>query len=84
MPYWDQWFAGFNACYMDVSVRKWLFLASKDNLDDELYGQLEAGRFTLFSIPNVGHYMHEDQPESMAQIITGMMTKRKVPVEWNT
>jgi len=38
MPFWEQWFADLNACYMGLQVRKWLFLAKKDDLDDQLYG----------------------------------------------
>ncbi len=63
MPFWEQWFEGLNDTFKSLQVRKWLFLANKDNLDDTLYGDLEAGKFFMVTIPNVGHYMHEDKPE---------------------
>ena len=44
----------------------------------------EAGKFTPIIINRVGFNMHEDQPEQIAQMITGIMTQRKIPAEWNT
>ena len=66
MPFWQQWFDGLNSCFQSLDVRKWLFLANKDNLDNILYGGIEAGAFTMATLPNVGHYMHEDKPDQMA------------------
>lgn len=43
------------------------------NLDNELYGQAEAGKFTPAGIPNVGHFMHEDSPDKFAQAILGSL-----------
>ena len=84
VPFWDQWFSDFNAIYLGLTTRKWLLLSDMGNLDNELYGQAEAGKFTPAGIPNVGHFMHEDSPDKFAQAIIGSLTQRKVPTEWNT
>lgn len=66
MPFWQQWFDSLNTCFLSLCVRKWLLLANKDSLDDVLYGGIESGKFTMVTLPNVGHYMHEDKPNEMA------------------
>jgi len=35
-------------------------------------------------IDKCGYLLHEDKPAEMAQMINGIMTQRKIPVEWNT
>lgn len=60
MPFWEQWFANLNESYFNLQTRKWLFLSSKDNLDDNLYAQAEAGKFTPVIVQKVGFNMHED------------------------
>ena len=38
VPFWEQWFENLNACFLGLQARKWLFLSSNQNLDNELYG----------------------------------------------
>ena len=73
VPFWDQWFSEFNAIYLGLTTRKWLMLSDMGNLDNELYGQAEAGKFTPAGIPNVGHFMHEDSPDKFAQAVLGSL-----------
>ena len=84
MPFWESWFKDFNASFLAVKENKWLFLANSDGIDDDLYGAMEGGKFEMHSIPNTGHFLHEDQPGEMAERIKEILTRRKIPVEWNT
>ena len=35
-PYWESWFKGLTACFLDVRVPKQLLLAGSDRMDKEL------------------------------------------------
>ena len=38
MPFWEQWFANFNECFLSVKENKWLFLVNSEAIEDSLYG----------------------------------------------
>lgn len=68
-PYWAGWFTGLSASFLAVRSARLLILAGTDRLDKTLMiGQMQ-GKFQLEVLPDVGHMLHEDNPEKIAGIL---------------
>jgi len=68
-PFWEDWFAGMSANFLSGRAAKLLLLAGTDRLDKELMiGQMQ-GKFQLQVFPEAGHFVHEDVPEKLADIM---------------
>ncbi|CAI6272806.1 unnamed protein product [Periconia digitata] len=68
-PYWENWFTGLSAKFLNGKGAKLLILAGTDRLDKELMiGQMQ-GKFQLQVLPAAGHFLHEDLPEKTAEVI---------------
>lgn len=68
-PFWEDWFAGMSAKFLSGKAAKILILAGTDRLDKELtIGQMQ-GKFQLQVFPEAGHFVQEDVPEKLADIM---------------
>ncbi|KAF8338310.1 protein phosphatase methylesterase [Cantharellus anzutake] len=68
-PFWESWFAGLSKSFLAARTARLLILAGTDRLDRELMiGQMQ-GKFQMAVIPDVGHMLHEDNPEKVSQIL---------------
>ncbi|KAK8853103.1 hypothetical protein IAR55_003804 [Kwoniella newhampshirensis] len=68
-PYWLEWYEGLSSRFLTAKCARLLVLAGQERLDRELMvGQMQ-GKFQLEVMPNVGHYLHEDNPSSLAATI---------------
>ncbi len=67
-PYWEGWFKGLTRCFLDVRVPKQLLLAGSDRMDKELTIAQMQGKFKLVVVDQVGHVIHEDKPQRVAQV----------------
>jgi len=68
-PFWESWFAGLSKSFLAARTARLLILAGTDRLDRELMiGQMQ-GKFQMAVIPDVGHMLHEDNPEKVAKIL---------------
>ena len=83
IPFWEKWFENFNECFSNLLVRRWLVLTNPEGVDGELFGQMERGKFAMFSIPGCGHNIQEDKPAEFGQAIVSALEARKVPKEWD-
>ncbi|QRW11676.1 alpha/beta hydrolase family protein [Ceratobasidium sp. AG-Ba] len=68
-PYWTSWFKGLSDSFLAARTARLLVLAGTDRLDKTLMiGQMQ-GKFQMVVVPDVGHMLHEDNPERLAEII---------------
>ncbi|CAE6500432.1 unnamed protein product [Rhizoctonia solani] len=68
-PYWRSWFSGLSEKFLAARTARLLVLAGTDRLDKTLMiGQMQ-GKFQMVVVPGVGHMLHEDNPERLADII---------------
>ncbi|KAG8922611.1 Protein with carboxyl methyl esterase activity, partial [Tulasnella sp. 408] len=68
-PFWTGWFTGLSASFLAVRSARLLILAGTDRLDKTLMiGQMQ-GKFQLEVLPDVGHMLHEDNPEKIAGLL---------------
>ncbi|ROW18263.1 hypothetical protein VPNG_00416 [Cytospora leucostoma] len=69
-PFWSGWFVGLSKKFLEARGGKLLVLAGTDRLDKELtIGQMQ-GKYALHIFPEAGHFVHEDQPENTAMVLT--------------
>ncbi|KUI66897.1 Protein phosphatase methylesterase 1 [Cytospora mali] len=69
-PFWADWFVGLSKKFLEAKGGKLLVLAGTDRLDKELtIGQMQ-GKYALHIFPEAGHFVHEDQPENTAMVLT--------------
>ncbi|KAI0075243.1 protein phosphatase methylesterase [Panus rudis PR-1116 ss-1] len=68
-PYWTSWFTGLSSKFLSARTARLLVLAGAERLDKELMiGQMQ-GKFQLVVLANVGHMVHEDDPERLAEVL---------------
>ncbi|WVW86010.1 hypothetical protein I302_108048 [Kwoniella bestiolae CBS 10118] len=68
-PYWEEWYRGLSQRFLQAKCARLLVLAGQERLDKELMvGQMQ-GKFQLEVMPDTGHYLHEDNPSSLADTI---------------
>ncbi|WWC64436.1 uncharacterized protein I303_107046 [Kwoniella dejecticola CBS 10117] len=68
-PYWEEWYKGLSRRFLEAKCARMLVLAGQERLDKELMvGQMQ-GKFQLEVMPDTGHYLHEDNPSSLASTI---------------
>ncbi|CAJ0597853.1 unnamed protein product [Cylicocyclus nassatus] len=65
-PYWVGWFQGLSAKFLSCSPPKLLVLAGVDRLDKDLTIAQMQGKFQNTILPKVGHAVHEDSPDRLA------------------
>ena len=76
-PHWRGWFQGLSARFLGVAGAKLLLLAGVDRLDRELtVGQMQ-GKFQMQVLPQVGHTVHEDSPDKVAEVLAGFLVRNK-------
>ncbi|WWC91573.1 uncharacterized protein L201_006519 [Kwoniella dendrophila CBS 6074] len=68
-PYWEEWYKGLSQRFLEAKCARLLVLAGQERLDKELMvGQMQ-GKFQLEVMPDTGHYLHEDNPSSLASTL---------------
>ncbi|CAG0913726.1 unnamed protein product [Notodromas monacha] len=73
--YWHGWFENLSDIFLDCPIPKLLILAGIDRLDKKMtVGQMQ-GKFQMQVLPHVGHVVHEDKPENVAEIIATFLTR---------
>ncbi|CAL8326048.1 unnamed protein product [Lota lota] len=75
--YWDGWFRGTSNLFLGCSLPKLLLLAGVDRLDRDLtIGQMQ-GKFMMQLLPPCGHAVQEDNPDKVADAVTGFLLRHK-------
>ncbi|XGW13728.1 hypothetical protein V3C99_000218 [Haemonchus contortus] len=64
--FWVGWFQGLSAKFLSCSPPKLLVLAGVDRLDKDLTIAQMQGKFQNTILPKVGHAVHEDSPDRLA------------------
>ncbi|KAI1717941.1 alpha/beta hydrolase family domain-containing protein [Ditylenchus destructor] len=81
-PHWDGWFRGLSQTFLDCSskqsIHSILILANVDRLDKTLLTGQMRGMFQSEVLPKVGHAVHEDSPEQVAEIFIKFVNRYKV------
>ncbi|XP_074598145.1 protein phosphatase methylesterase 1 [Brevipalpus obovatus] len=83
-PYWKGWFQGLSDLFLSSPVQgKLLLLAGIDSLDRQLtIGQMQ-GKFQMQVLPQVGHAVHEDSPEKVADAVATFLVRNRFTVAKN-
>jgi len=68
-PYWLNWFTSLSSKFLSARTARLLVLAGTERLDRELMIGHMQGKFQLEVLAGVGHMIHEDDPEKLAQIL---------------
>jgi len=77
-PHWSGWFTGLSTRFLSVPTAKLLLLAGVDRLDRELtVGQMQ-GKFQMQVLPQVGHTVHEDSPDRVAEVLATFLIRNKL------
>ena len=76
--HWSGWFTGLSTRFLSVPTAKLLLLAGVDRLDRELtVGQMQ-GKFQMQVLPQVGHTVHEDSPDRVAEVLATFLIRNKL------
>ena len=68
-PFWETWFTDLSSKFLSAPSAKLLILAGTDRLDKPLtIGQMQ-GKYQLHVIPDAGHFVHEDGPGRVANVV---------------
>ena len=68
-PFWETWFTDLSSKFLSTPSAKLLILAGTDRLDKPLtIGQMQ-GKYQLHVIPDAGHFVHEDVPGRVANVV---------------
>eukprot|EP01061_Rhynchopus_euleeides_P033546 TRINITY_DN562_c6_g1_i1.p1 TRINITY_DN562_c6_g1~~TRINITY_DN562_c6_g1_i1.p1 ORF type:complete len:362 (+),score=93.27 TRINITY_DN562_c6_g1_i1:296-1381(+) len=79
-PFWEGWFKGMSAWFLGSSCPKLLLLAGTDRLDKELSIGHMQGKFQLTVMGGTGHFMHEDKPAEVAEIVMRFYNRFTRPI----
>ena len=72
--------SGLSARFLDAPAAKLLLLAGVDRLDRELtVGQMQ-GKFQMQVLPAVGHTVHEDSPDRVAEVLAAFLVRNKLAI----
>ena len=76
-PHWSGWFQGLSQRFLSAPGARLLLLAGVDRLDKDLtVGQMQ-GKFQMQVLPQVGHTVHEDSPDRVAEVLAGFLVRNK-------
>ncbi|TKA21770.1 hypothetical protein B0A50_08695 [Salinomyces thailandicus] len=70
-PFWPTWFTSLSSKFLSARAAKLLILAGTDRLDRELMIAQMQGKFQLVVLPEAGHFVQEDEPERVAEVVVG-------------
>lgn len=77
-PHWRRWYEGLSGLFLGLAIPKMLILAGTDRLDRPLtIGQMQ-GKYQLVLLPKAGHAVHEDEPDRVADVLSGFITRYRV------
>lgn len=77
-PHWSGWFQGLSNRFLEARAAKLLLLAGVDRLDKDLtVGQMQ-GKFQMQVLPAVGHTVHEDSPDKVAEVLATFLVRNKL------
>ncbi|KHJ86829.1 hydrolase, alpha/beta domain protein, partial [Oesophagostomum dentatum] len=76
-PYWVGWFQGLSAKFLSCLPPKLLVLAGVDRLDKDLTIAQMQGKFQNTILPKVGHAVHEDSPDRLADELARFATRHR-------
>lgn len=66
-PYWLEWYEGLTKSFLSCRVPKLLLMAGPERMDKELTIGHMQGKFRLINIPNVGHFIQEDNFKAFSE-----------------
>jgi pimeloyl-ACP methyl ester carboxylesterase len=73
--HWNGWYENMSALFLGLPLPKLLLIAGTDRLDTPLMvGQMQ-GKFALEILPQCGHQLHEDDPETVAQKVVAYLKR---------
>jgi protein phosphatase methylesterase 1 len=80
-PWWEEWFKGLNSNFLGCQMPKILILAQADRMDKELTIAQMQGKFKLVVFTSqVGHLIHEDDPDQTADNLLKFLRQFRVPL----
>jgi len=81
--FWKEWFLGLSELFLKAPVARLLLLADTDRLDKTLtIGQMQ-GKYELCVMGHgVGHTIHEDTPDRVAEKIIHFVERNQFEKMW--
>ena len=76
--FWEGWFRGMNNAFLSVMGPKQLIIAGSDRTDRQMMIAQMQGKFKHTVFFDVGHILHEDNPERFAAEIKAFIETFKV------
>lgn len=76
--FWEGWFRGMNNAFLGVHAPKELIIAGSDRTDRQMMIAQMQGKFKHSVFFDVGHIMHEDNPQRFVQEIKAFIETFKV------
>lgn len=72
--FWRDWFTGMNDAFLAFQGPKQVFIADGDRIDHQMMLAQTQGKFKRTVFYNVGHMVHEDDPERFVDEIRKFVT----------
>jgi protein phosphatase methylesterase 1 len=76
--YWEGWFRGMNNAFLGVHAPKQLIVAGSDRTDRQMMIAQMQGKFKHTVFFDVGHILHEDNPERFVDELKAFIDTFKV------
>jgi protein phosphatase methylesterase 1 len=74
---------GLTKCFLSIKIPKILLLAASDRMDKDLTIAQMQGKFKLCVINNVGHIIHEDDPNETFNIIDNFIQTFRIAAKFS-
>jgi pimeloyl-ACP methyl ester carboxylesterase len=80
--HWVGWFKDLTADFLGLRMPKILLLAGSDRMDKELTIAHMMGKFRMVVLNDVGHVVHEDDPDKTAASFRDFIETFKWPTDY--
>lgn len=75
---WDTWFKNLDNLFMSAKCGRLLILSGVSKLDTDLTRAQMQGKFQMCVAPEAGHYIQEDAPMKVAQVVCDFWERNSV------
>lgn len=75
---WDTWFKDLDSMFVSARCARLLVLSGVSKLDTDLTRAQMQGKFQMCVVPESGHYIQEDAPMKVAQVVCDFWERNSV------
>lgn len=81
-PFWDSWFQNLDELFLSAKCARLLVLAGTGRLDTAFTRAQMQGKFQIAVYSEAGHYIQEDVPDKVAQLLTSFWDRNANPLQF--